>query len=216
MLKQIKYWVLSLIISVMIIGAVQANPSTTTGLQNPKTVVTNAINYTFKILDRYKSNISASNTQLRNEVVEQVLPFFNTRYISAVILGPYYRSATTQQRNDFTQAVQDYMVNAYIEGLSFYHGQKVQVQDPRMLNPQLAEDSVVVYANSPITVTFKLLKRNSGDFNIIDFTAEGISFANTKATEWQPILRQRGVVGLTNYIKANSNNILGRYKGYVN
>lgn len=183
--------------------------------KNPDTIVKTAVNNTFDLLKTYKGNLSSSNTALRNQVKDYVLPYFNTKYVGARILGQAYKTAKPAELEAFQTAIENYMLNAYIDGLGFYNGQEVKFNPSRAVSDQFTTSSVTVLDKSPIKVDFRLLKSKEGTYRIVDFTAEGISITQTKLVEWQPILKAKGIAGLTKYINENSTNILDKYKNLV-
>lgn len=217
MLKSIKNIFVTALIAVSSIftintaSAAIVNPSSV-DKTNPQAVVNAAVDNTFAILGNYKGQIKSSNTSLRNDIKANVLPFFNTKYIAYTVLSTYARTAKADELKEFHSAIEEYMVNAYIEGLSFYTNQTVKIGNTTL--QQNYANTVVTLNNNGtnIDINFRLVKLSAGTYGIIDFTAEGISLINTKATEWNPILRNSGVTGLTKYIKEHMNNILGAYK----
>lgn len=184
----------------------------------PDQVVKAAVDNTFAILEKYKGKVSANNQTLRKEVQTQVLPYFSDVLITSSILGPYAgpaRKESPEKFNKLVSAVSNYMVNAYIEGLNFYNGQRVQINPVKNVSAAASEAAVVVYDRSPITVVFKMVKLPDGKYRIYDFTAEGISITTTKSLEWRPIYASQGIDKLTDYINKSSNNILGSYRKAV-
>ncbi|MFC6277406.1 MlaC/ttg2D family ABC transporter substrate-binding protein [Psittacicella hinzii] len=177
---------------------------------NPEKVVTAAIDNTFFILNKYKGQISSSNQALRTDIKTNVLPFFNIQYISLSLLNTYARSATKEQLSEFSSVISDYMVNAYIEGLSFYTNETTSM-GATTIQGKFANTAVNINAkNTTYNIVFKMFNLNN-NYGIVDFTAQGISLVGTKASEWQQILRQSGVTGLTDYVRKNMNNILNSY-----
>lgn len=179
MIKSIKNYFLVIAFAISTLFSVSAFAD---DQSKPEVVVQKAIDTTIKIFDANANNLSTKNEVLREQVKNQVFPYFQNKYIALSILGQQANSVDKSQFPEYQTAIDNYMINAYIEGLSFYKGQKVSVGAPT-LKGNLAEVSVTVPNNgSTINVTFKLFNYK-GEYKIIDFVAEGISIVQTKATE---------------------------------
>lgn len=206
MLAKIKQYFAVAVVAVSSIFATSALAAVDNS--NPQSVTQAAIDQTIQILDKYKGNLNTQNQALRSDINKSVLPYFQDRYIALSILGNYRAKASDAQLKNFQTAINNYMVNAYIEGLSFYNGQKVTVNPANIKSDKLAEVPITVpYNGKTLNILFKLFNYK-GSWKIIDFVAEGISIVQTKSVEWQPILQKQGVEGLTTYINNNNQNIL--------
>lgn len=214
MLK-VKGILVSLLVALPVLGlnTVVATPAqaaivnvSTVDRANPTAVTTAAIDNAIEIIKKYK-DVSVNNQQLRNDIKTNVLPLFNTNYISLSLLNTYTRTATREQLVEFRNVIEDYMVNAFIEAMSFYNNQKVNIGTTQVVQNSATTNVTLVDTNQSYNIQFRMININN-QYGIIDFTAEGISLVNTKSTEWQPILRQKGVAGLIEYVKNNMNNVL--------
>ncbi|RIY31247.1 hypothetical protein CKF54_07080 [Psittacicella hinzii] len=174
---------------------------------NPTAVTQAALDNAITILKKYPK-VSSSDQALRNDIKQNVLPLLNSNYIALSLLNTYARTATKEQLVEFRTVIEDYMVNAFIEAMAFYNNQTVKIGNTNVVQNTATTAVNLVDGSTTYNIIFRLVNVNN-QYGIVDFSAEGISLVNTKATEWQPILRQSGVSGLTEYVKNHMNNILG-------
>src|SRR5699024_12716078 len=80
---------------------------------NPYADMEVAANKTFSQLKQQQSQIRANPDKLREVVRQQLLPYVQTKYAGALILGRYYKEATNTQRDAYFKAFENYLVKAF-------------------------------------------------------------------------------------------------------
>ncbi|RIY33919.1 MlaC/ttg2D family ABC transporter substrate-binding protein [Psittacicella gerlachiana] len=174
---------------------------------NPTVVTETALNNALDVIKQFK-NVSKDNQALRQQIKANVLPLFHTDYIALSLLNTYARTATKEQLVEFRNVIEDYMVNAFVEAMTLYSNQTFKVGTTSVVQNTATTNVALQNGNQTINIIFRLVNLNN-KYGIVDFSAEGISLVNTKATEWQPILRQSGVAGLIQYVKTHMDDVLG-------
>jgi phospholipid transport system substrate-binding protein len=125
-----------------------------------------------------------------NMVDTVVVPRFDTAYITQIVLGPSYRTATPEQRSRFTDAFKNMLVRAYADAmLNNYDSVKVEWLPVRMAP---GADSASVQTKLQRTdgneyaISFQVHQikadpehKVDADWKIYDISVEGISLVTS-------------------------------------
>ncbi len=173
---------------------------------DPYVLMQQAAQETFTRLQQQQAEIKKDPNKLRNIVRQELLPYVQIKYAGALVLGRYYSQASTQQKEAYFSAFTDYLIQAYGQALSLYHGQHYQVQSAQPLGDakNIAIRVTIMDADGrpPVRLDFQWRKNSvNGEWKAYDMVVEGISMITTKQNEWADILRTQGIDGLTQKLK---------------
>src|SRR5579883_2698804 len=119
---------------------------------------------------------------------------FDVPTIARFVLGPYWRTASDAQRQEFTKLFEAYIVHAYTVRFSQYNNQQFKIQATR---PENSTTSLVVSQitqpdnKPPVNVDWRVAKIGSG-YKIEDVLVEGISMAVTERQEIASVIQRNG------------------------
>ncbi|BET95459.1 phospholipid-binding protein MlaC [Xenorhabdus taiwanensis] len=186
----------------MIALLVVAPLASATDQTNPYALMKDAAAKTFSRLKNEQSQIQANPEVLRQVVRQELLPYVQIKYAGALVLGPYYKQATPEQRDVYFKAFESYLEQAYGQALAMYHGQAYQIAPEQPLGDKTIIAIRVTITDSngqpPVRLDFQWRKNSkTGYWQAYDMIAEGVSMITTKQNEWADILRQKGIDGLT-------------------
>lgn len=116
---------------------------------------------------------------------------FDVPKIARFVLGQNWRVATDDERQQFTQAFQAYLIQVYWARFNQYSGQsfKVTGQRPQSDALTLVNTQIVQPSGPPVKVDWTVTKEVDG-FKIIDVSIEGVSQVLTYRQEFASILQQ--------------------------
>ncbi len=138
---------------------------------------------------------------------------FDIDGIARFILGPYWRSASEQQRTNFEQAFKTYMIDVYWSDFSQYSGQQLTVrgEHPESANTTIV-DTEIVQSNGkpPVKVDWRVVQAK-GAYKIADVSIAGVSELITYRQEFSNVIAQSGgnVDGLTDQLRKKIQQIGG-------
>ncbi|SFN52368.1 phospholipid-binding protein MlaC [Xenorhabdus japonica] len=169
---------------------------------NPYLLMKDAAEKTFTRLKKEQPQIQANPEVLRQIVHQELMPYVQVKYAGALVLGPYYKQATPEQRDAYFKAFESYLEQAYGQALAMYHGQNYQIAPEQPLGDKsiVAIRVTIIDPNGqpPVRLDFQWRKNSkTGNWQAYDMIAEGVSMITTKQNEWVDILRQKGINGLT-------------------
>ena len=157
---------------------------------------------TTKIIELLKKNKDAyakDHKKLYAMVQEQVLPYFDFRAMSRLVLGKHWREASEDQRNRFANEFRDLLVRTYATALLKYTKEEV-LYLPFRSSP--GEKTVTVKTEVkqggggpviPIHYSFYL---TDASWKVFDVTIDGVSLVTTYRSTYAEKIRTEGLNAL--------------------
>lgn len=174
---------------------------------------------TDKIIALLKANKSVYNQdhkKLYAMVQEQVLPYFDFRAMSRLVLGKHWREASEAQRDRFASEFRDLLVRTYATALLKYTNEEV-VYLPFRSSP---DDKTAVVKTEvkqgggpviPIHYSFYL---TDGAWKVFDVTIEGVSLVTTYRSTYAEKIKNSGMDGLIAYMaKSDKDDAINKARG---
>lgn len=118
---------------------------------------------------------------------------FDIPAIAKFTLGRYWRTATEEQRAEFIQLFEDFIVQSYSTRFGDYHGEAFQVagSDNDDRGVTIVHSRIDMPSSEDVRVDWHLRPRD-GSFAIVDIVVEGVSMAVTQRSEFGSIIQNRG------------------------
>ena len=125
--------------------------------------------------------------------------YFDVEAIGRFVLGPYWRKASSEEREAYQVVFEDFIVMTYAQRLTGYSGEVFDVGPTRLRGEAEATVSsrIVRDPDAPVELDW-LLKRKGEGWRIVDLKVSGISMAQTRRAEFSTVLKQHG--GLPNLL----------------
>jgi len=167
--------------------------------QNPEAVVIMASCNMVDALQKHRDELVTNPEKLYALIENIVVPHFDVKAITRLVLGPHWRQATAEQRQRFTDAFKLLVINSYAKALLLHSNDKIQVQPVRASDVGSSRVSVhsVVKSNSgtPVSITYRLRLKNEV-WKIYDFDIEGVSLILNYKHSFSDQIRKKGLDGL--------------------
>lgn len=169
---------------------------------DPYKMIETVADKTFNRIKADQPIIQQDLEHLRTIVVEELLPYVDSRYAAAIVVGRTVDIRENQQAFDeFVTAFEQYMVGSYAGALTYYKEQKVMIEPARAVGTQsiiTIRTRVIDPGKPDIVIDFKLRRpRNAETWLVIDMMAEGISLLDSKRAELNNMIRQQGLPAVT-------------------
>ncbi|TFH91523.1 phospholipid-binding protein MlaC [Vibrio ouci] len=155
----------------------------------------------FARLKAEQEQIHQDPEHLKVIVDEELMPYINEKYAALKLLGPNLKGAKREDVAIFIVAFRSYLISSYAQVLTQYTDQTIEFGPETKLNPKKSITGVkvdIVDAPRPnIKLEFKLRKdKKTGEWQVFDMIAEGISLLSSKQSEWNGKLRQEGILAV--------------------
>lgn len=149
-------------------------------------------------LDGKRDEVS-QDPQIAQEIVrKELLPYIDIDYISRLVLGPHWRSASEEQRAKFQEAFQAFLLNSYAQGLAEFTEDRLKVLPIRGEPDErrtIVQTEVTRENGQPVPVAYTL--RWDGDsWALYDVIIEGISYVRNYRTDFNSEIEQKGLDSL--------------------
>lgn len=181
------------------------------GSKTPYEQTHTAVKQLFSAFDSEKAQIQKEPNRLKPLVRETLLPYIQIKYSGVLILGNYYEKASSNEREAYFKAFENYLVHALAQALSIYNGQSYRIEGPQNLDGKnlLSVGVLLFTANdkvAPTRLDFQWRKNSrTGEWKAYDMVVEGVSMISTKQNEWASLLRNGGVAALTKQLEKEAN-----------
>ncbi|CAM3723254.1 phospholipid-binding protein MlaC [Avibacterium endocarditidis] len=205
MLKQtMTNWLSKTLVIFTALFAVQAMAD-----DSPYGLMQKASDKLFNDIANSQSQIKQNPNYLRTIVRKDLMPYVHVNYAGSLVLGQYFKSTTPEQRTKFFAAFDQFIEQSYAQVLTLYKNQKIDIEKPKNVSDNQMSIRVKVMQNGnaqPINLTFFWRKNSrTGEWQVYDMAAEGVSMVNTKKQEWSATLRKDGIEALTQQVQKAAN-----------
>ncbi|WP_417355006.1 MlaC/ttg2D family ABC transporter substrate-binding protein [Gallaecimonas pentaromativorans] len=139
----------------------------------------------------------------RKEALQSVIgQYVDLQACSQRVLALYWRQASDEQKRAFMKVFEQVLTNTYFTLLQNYTNEAVTFKSEDIQRKRYATvESIVLSQGKEIPVNYLLLQRND-QWKIYDFMAEGVSVVRSFSSDYQGILRTKGIDGLIDTLKA--------------
>ncbi len=118
---------------------------------------------------------------------------FDVDLISRFVMGRYWRVAKEEERREYRQLYEDFILNTYARRFNGYSGETLDVGAVRGLGQKGAEVSSLIRRTEgpPFKVNWRLRYKDGG-WRIVDIVVEGVSLAVSQRSEFTTIINNSG------------------------
>lgn len=131
---------------------------------------------------------------------------FDLGRIARFVLGRYWNTASAQEQQRFTAVFEQWVIKSYGRQLSDYSGETIKLTGMRPDSDVsfTVTSKVILSSGAPPTRVDWRVRREAGDYKIIDVDFEGVSLALTQREEFAAAIERNGgtVVGLTHALES--------------
>ena len=139
----------------------------------------------------------------------KVLPHFNFQAMTSSAVGRNWDKASADQKARLMEEFKTLLVRTYASALAAYSNQKFEF---RPLRAKPTDTDVTVHVriiqsgNQPVTIDYDLEKRPAG-WQVWDVRVGGISLVANYRTEFDNLIREKGIEGLIKALYAKNNSL---------
>lgn len=193
-LTQLKKWftILTFVLTTLLVTR------TAIAETSPYVLMQQASDKLFSDIQANQSKIKQDPNYLRTIVRNDLLPYVNLEYAGSKVLGSYYKSTSTEQREKFFKTFGELIEQKYAQTLTNYSNQKIQIESEKELGDNnfvnIRVSIIQTNGVAPILLDFKWRKGNkSGEWKAYDMAAAGVSMLEDTIKNWVGILNKQGI-----------------------
>jgi phospholipid transport system substrate-binding protein len=197
MLKSIKLVILMLIISFNASGQTD----------DPYVFVKDVASATFAKMKHEQVLLKDNPDALDRIVAEQLMPHVDHVYAALSVLGTQTKDIPREKLELFFEQFRLYLLSTYSIALSGYTDQVVEFEPSRPTEGKktVSVKALIKEAGKPdIHITFQVRRNKENQWKAFDLIAEGISMVQSKRAEFAPMLRQKGIDSVIDFMREKS------------
>jgi len=172
-------------------------------MKQPAAVIGRASRDFIEALKRHNPQLKKNPGEVRRLVYKYILPHFDLKFASRLILGHYWGTATPGQRKDFARAFINHLIAVYKKGIVSYRKDRVQVLPLQGgTNRQFISVGTLVHIpdHDSVSVDYAMHKVG-GRWKIFDVKVMEISFVLTYRNEYQAEIRRTSLPALIRHLQ---------------
>jgi phospholipid transport system substrate-binding protein len=174
-------------IPVFLLLAVTLAPRSIAAAADPASLLTDVSSRVLQLIDdkqRPDAERAADFTKLVDET-------FDVPKIARFVLGQNWRTASEDERQQFTQTFQTYLIQVYWSRFNQYNGQSFKVTGQKAQSDALTlVNTQIIQPSGPVVKVDWTVAKSSDGFKIIDVSIEGVSQVLTYRQEFASIIAQ--------------------------
>ncbi|MCF6266300.1 MAG: ABC transporter substrate-binding protein [Desulfuromusa sp.] len=140
-------------------------------------------------------NPGMSPAEKKAQVSGRVQEYLNMQSMSRRTLGSYWKDATEDQRQRFSDLFVKVLEGTYLNRIGDYSGGTVKYLKQRVKDDKAIVDTAIISAELEIPVQYKMIYRD-GSWQVFDIVIEGVSLIKNYRSSYGEIIRRDGYEGL--------------------
>lgn len=193
-----------LILLLMMFPMYVSTPALAGTVQNPEALVRQKTTQILSLIARKRAVYAHNPAKLYAMVRTRVLPYFDFPLMSRWVLGRYWRQATPQEQQEFTNEFRALLVRTYATALLSYSGQKiVYLPFHGNLSGQTVMVRTLVQQNNggpDVPVDYSFNKEPQG-WKVYDVSIDRVSLVTNYRTTYANRIESEGLPALINSMK---------------
>jgi len=176
------------------------------GVSSPVDLVQDTTSRMLAALKADETEIQRDDSRLYALIADIVLPHFDFNRMSMWTLGPYWRSATPEQRQRFVAEFRRLLVRTYGHTLMDYRNTRIRYL-PLLAPPDAHRVTVRCEVDqpggNPVQLAYAMYLTADG-WKVYDVLVEGVSLVTNYRSSFAAIIQQHGMEGLIRQLAAKS------------
>ncbi|MDO5531279.1 phospholipid-binding protein MlaC [Sutterella sp.] len=154
------------------------------------------------VLERIRASDSLRSgdiESLRKLVDDVIMPATDFTMMTRMTVGPKWRQATKEQRQQLQDGFELLLMRVYAGGLSAVKDQKCELRPTRVkdVKPEMVIRTLLTSGSEqPISLDYRIYKAKTGTWKIVDVNIEGIWMVENYRSQFSSVLSQDGIDGL--------------------
>jgi phospholipid transport system substrate-binding protein len=171
--------------------------------QDPQALVKQTSDEVLAAVKDRKAELDAAPEKIYGLVEHIVLPHFDFKRMSQLVLGKNWRKASDGQKDAFMEQFREMLVRTYGVALLNYSGQEIKylpMQDIGDATEANVNTEVRDNGAPPIPINYRLYLKE-GEWKVFDIVIDGISLVSNYRTSFNTEIRRNGLDNLVARLK---------------
>lgn len=171
-------------------AAVAAEPE-----RSPEQVIRDASELTNEALEGRRDELKGDREALFQLIDDVLLPRWDRQYTGQLVMGRYWREASSEQREAFISGLYRKLLDSYGDGVLQYQADQLKILGTRgdPADGRVMVDSEVRLEDGTAVPISYRLRIHEGSWKVYDVVVEGISYVTNYRNQYASEFRAKGV-----------------------
>ena len=164
-------------------------------LIGPKVVAEGAAKRLTDRLTQEKAAIEESPDLVKQLVEQELLPIFDARLMSRLVMSSSWKKASDEQQQAFTLAFRNILIKTYSNAFASYDGQELEFKAPvfdKTHSKAIVRSRILQKEKMPILVDYRLRKTEQG-WLVYDAVIEGVGVVKSYRSQIKEKVDEKGI-----------------------
>ena len=166
----------------------------------PDQLIQQTVEQLINELTEHKEKLKNDRNRLYEMVDRMIVEHIAVDKVAKLVLARHWREASTEQQTRFADAFKTLLIRTYATALFDYTGREEMNFRPLQLNDDdrttVVRTDIKLPGEPAISVNYRFLRQENGDWKIFDVTIGGISLVTNYRASYAGIIQARGLDGL--------------------
>ncbi len=161
----------------------------------PKVVAEGAAKRLTDRLTQEKAAIEESPDLVKQLVEQELLPIFDARLMSRLVMSSNWKKASNEQQQAFTLAFRNILIKTYSNAFAAYDGQEIEFKAPvfdKTHRKAIVRSRILQKEKMPILVDYRLRKTDQG-WLVYDAVIEGVGVVKSYRSQIKEKVDEKGI-----------------------
>ena len=199
------------IAKVVFIAAMLVIPPAQSSEEDPAVFIENTVNNLLAEFVARRDEFEADRTALFEMVDRMAAPAFGFRYMSKLVLARSWKTASAQQREDFSEEFKRLMIVTYATGMTEYVGtetmefRETKVREKKGKLLATVKTEVIIGDNTPpLPVVYSLIREKGQNWKVYNVTVGSLNMVLNYRNVIQSLIHSEGLQGMIENLRTNN------------
>ncbi len=177
--------------------------------ESPNLVIEEAAKLLDEAVRGRRDELAEDKEALHALIDEILLPRFDRRYAAQLVLARHWRTASAEERNQFTNVFYAHLMQRYAEAVLKFDLERLEVlpfRDDETKKRVTVKTIMRLDDGTKVPVNYGVVKRDN-EWLMFDVKIEGISYVRTFKTEINAEIQAKGLGGVIQRLEAETNGV---------
>jgi phospholipid transport system substrate-binding protein len=174
---------------------------------DPYVFVKNVASATFSEMKQNQTRIQNDPKALSKIVEQQLMPHVDHVYAALSVLSTQAKDIPRDKLDLFFEQFRLYLLATYSGTLSSYTNQIIEFEPSKPIDGKktVSVKALIKEPGKPdVNITFQVRRNKEGQWKAFDLIAEGISLVQSKRAEFAPMIRQKGIDSVIEFMQKST------------
>lgn len=170
----------------------------------PAQAVEQARNHATEVIHILQKANGSNNAAIRRQAENYAMPYFDFERMTAAVVRAPWRTATPEQKRELVQELKELLIRTYAGSMFQFKDAKISVSDKAVQTGNVVEVSATVNHKGKQNVLKFYTYQSGGKYRVFDVEMQGLKMTSSLSSQYQPVLKSKGVAGLIAELKAKN------------